>query len=122
MLIKWIRPAYDALESNNVVGPFNEMKGHPWKESVEGHVNVRIVLEYLDSYVKAFDVERFIKFNTRVDTLTKNGDIWEVKFSTLVKEGLERGNVSRSTEVSLLIVIIIYLHFLTILYRNLMLL
>lgn len=76
------------------------MKGHPWKKGIGEHVNVRIVLEYLNSYVKAFEVDRLIKYNTRVDKLLKKGDIWEVEFSTLVTDGSERGNMFQGIEVS----------------------
>ena len=76
------------------------MKGHPWKEGIGDNVNVRVILEYLISYVKAFDVERLIKYNTRVVNLKKRGDIWEVQFATLIIEGPERGNMYQAVEVS----------------------
>jgi cation diffusion facilitator CzcD-associated flavoprotein CzcO len=76
------------------------MKGHPWKEGIGDHVNVRVILEYLISYMKAFDVERLIKYNTRVVDLKKIGNEWEVHFMTLITEGSERGNMFQAVEVS----------------------
>lgn len=61
--------------NNNPVGLLQELKGHPWKTDLADYVNVRVTLEYLISYVKAFDVERLIKYNTRVVNLKKRGDI-----------------------------------------------
>ncbi|RDW79364.1 hypothetical protein BP6252_04002 [Coleophoma cylindrospora] len=91
-------PAYNGLMNNNPVGILNEMKGHPWKDGLPDNVNVRVVLEYLISYMKAFDVERLIKYNTRVMNLKKRGDLWEVQFATLIIEGSERGALIEGIE------------------------
>ena len=63
-------------------------------------MNVRAKQQYLQSYSKAFGVERLTKYNTRVEKLTKIGDQWQVRTTTLLLDGLERGKKVQNVDVS----------------------
>ena len=92
-------PAYSGL-MNNVPTSLQEMKGHPWPPGTESYVNVRIKQQYIQSYSKSFNVEPLIRYNTRVEKLSKVGSKWEVRSTTLIRDGSQRGQKARSIEVS----------------------
>ena len=77
-----------------------ELKESPWKENTEDYVNHRLVLEYIRSFARNNDVEKVVKYNTRVERVEKQGSKWVLSTSTLVKEGTERGRLEYDTEVS----------------------
>ncbi|PVH85932.1 FAD/NAD(P)-binding domain-containing protein [Cadophora sp. DSE1049] len=90
-------PAYSGL-MNNVPTSLQEMKGHPWPAGTESYVNVRIKQQYIQSYSKSFGIEPLIKYSTRVEKLRKVGSKWEVRSTTLIREGPRRGQKVRSVE------------------------
>lgn len=74
------------------------MKGHPWPPGTESYVNVRVKQQYIQSYAKGFDVEPLIRYNTRVEKLQKIGNKWQVRSTTLIREGPERGQKIRGVD------------------------
>lgn len=86
---------------NNVPTSLQEMKDHPWPAGTESYVNVRVKQQYIQSYAKSFGVEPLIRYNTRVEGLRKIGNKWEVRSTTLIREGPERGQKIRSVDVSI---------------------
>jgi len=86
---------------NNVPTSLQEMKGHPWPPGTECYVNVGIKQQYIQSYSKSFKVEPLIRYNTRVEKLRKVGSKWEVRSTTLIRDGPQRGQKVRSVEVSI---------------------
>lgn len=93
------RPAYSSLK-NNIPTSLQELKGHPWPQDTPDFINVREVGQYLQSYVRKFDVEEITKYDTRVEKLEKVGKKWRVESSTLIREGEEKGKKERKVEVS----------------------
>ncbi|KFY03890.1 hypothetical protein O988_01151 [Pseudogymnoascus sp. VKM F-3808] len=90
-------PAYQGL-TNNIPTYLLELKESPWKENTEDYVNHRLVLEYIRSFARNNDVEKVVKYNTRVERVEKQGSKWVLSTSTLVKEGTERGRLEYDTE------------------------
>lgn len=86
---------------NNVPTTLQEMIGHPWPAGTESYVNVRVKQRYIQSYAKAFDTDRFIKYNTRVEQLRKIGSKWQVRSTTLATQGPERGRKIPGVDVSI---------------------
>lgn len=85
---------------NNVPTSLQEMKGHPWPAGTESYVNVRVKQQYIQSYSKSFEIEPLIRYNTRVEKLRKIGSKWEVRSTTLIREGPDRGQKVHTVEVS----------------------
>ncbi|KAL2061864.1 hypothetical protein VTL71DRAFT_7242 [Oculimacula yallundae] len=90
-------PAYSGL-MNNVPTSLQKMIDHPWPVGTESFVNVRVKQQYIQSYSKTFGVEPLIRYNTRVEKLRKTESKWEVRSTTLIREGPERGRKSRAVE------------------------
>ncbi|KAL5316596.1 hypothetical protein ACEPPN_015645 [Leptodophora sp. 'Broadleaf-Isolate-01'] len=90
-------PAYSGL-MNNVPTSLQEMKGHPWPAGTESYVNVRVKQQYIQSYSKSFEIEPLIRYNTRVEKLRKIGSKWEVRSTTLIREGPDRGQKVHTVE------------------------
>ncbi|KAF7881506.1 hypothetical protein EAF00_011875 [Botryotinia globosa] len=55
------------------------MKDHPWKEGTDDFVNVKVVGEYLSDYAKRFHLERFLKYNTKIETIKTVNGRWIVR-------------------------------------------
>lgn len=77
-------PAYFGL-TTNISTKLQEMKDHPWKEGTGDFVNVKVVGDYLSDYAKRFHLERFLKYNTKVETIKKVNGRWIVKSKLLNK-------------------------------------
>ncbi|TGO50225.1 hypothetical protein BCON_0188g00050 [Botryotinia convoluta] len=75
-------PAYFGL-TTNISTKLQEMKDHPWKEGTGDFVNVKVVGEYLNDYAKRFHLERFLKYNTKVETVKKVNGRWIVRSKLL---------------------------------------
>lgn len=75
-------PAYFGL-TTNISTKLQEMKDHPWKEGTGDFVNVKVVGEYLNDYAKRFHLERFLKYNTKVETIKKVDGRWIVRSKLL---------------------------------------
>ncbi|KAF5875537.1 putative fad dependent protein [Botrytis fragariae] len=83
-------PAYFGL-TTNISTKLQEMKDHPWKEGTGDFVNVKVVGEYLNDYAKRFHLERFLKYNTKVETIKKVNGRWIVRSKLLNRT--QDGNV-----------------------------
>ncbi|CZT00612.1 hypothetical protein WAI453_009246 [Rhynchosporium graminicola] len=90
-------PAYSGL-MNNIPTGLQKMIDHPWPAGTESYVNVRVKQQYIQSYSKIFGIEPLIRYNTRVEKLHKIGSKWEVRSTTLIREGPDRGRKIRSVE------------------------
>jgi cation diffusion facilitator CzcD-associated flavoprotein CzcO len=77
-----------------------QLKGFPWKEGTPDFVNVRAKQEYIQSYSRTFDVEPLIRYNTRVEKLQKIDGKWQVRSTTLIRDGPGKGKHVNEVEVS----------------------
>ncbi len=93
------RAGYSGLTSNVPTG-LQTLKGFPWPEGTGDYVNVREKQKYIQSYSSAFEVERFIKYNTRVEKLEKVGNKWRLRSSELISDGDKGFYTVQSTDVS----------------------
>ena len=84
---------------NNISTKLQELKDFPWPEGTPDYVNVRVKQNYIQSYSKAFGVEELTRYNTRVEKLEKEGNIWKVQSTLTREEGNDRGKRIKTTQV-----------------------
>lgn len=100
MVTEETRPAYKGL-MNNIPTSLLGLKGSPWKEGTADYVKHEIILEYIRNYAKENNIDEFVRYNTRVEHVSKKGAKWEVKTSTMVKLGVDSGRLVYSVEVTI---------------------
>ena len=76
------RPAYVGL-TNNVSTPLMKLKDHPWPPGTEHFVNHKVLAAYIQSAAESFGVKKSILFNTRVERIWKEDNMWRVQSSKL---------------------------------------
>lgn len=78
VLMGLLRPCYIALK-NNVSTIEMEMTTHSWKPGTEEFVPHHILADYIQGAATANGINDFIRFNTRVTNVVKEGSQWRVE-------------------------------------------
>ena len=79
------RPCYKGL-SNNVATRLMKLKLNSWPNGTEDYVNHRVLNEYIQDTSGRTGVHSRTHYDTRVEKVFKNGKVWKVQTSTLVKD------------------------------------
>jgi len=79
------RPCYDGLR-NNVPTTLLRMSLNSWRDGTEEIVQHQIIKEYIQTTSIKTGVDDNTLYNTRVDSVVKQGHKWQVSTSTLLRD------------------------------------
>lgn len=86
---------------NNVSTTEMELRANKWKPGTEDFVKHHVLAEYIQDTAKNTNVERYIRFNTRIDAVEKIGSQWNVQASRLIHDDdLPRPSISNEVRCS----------------------
>ncbi len=83
------RPCYELL-SNNIPTGLMKMTLNSWPPGTEQIVRHNILAEYIQDTAAKTGVDEVAQYNTKVEHVSKEGDHWKVRTSTLDGDKVEK--------------------------------
>ena len=94
----WQRPCYESL-MNNVPTPLVEITNQPWPIGTENFVNHKIINQYIRAAAELSNLRKFARFDTVVDRLRKQDNLWTVTSRKLTHDKNNKLSFTTHTDV-----------------------